>query len=113
MVPHYMCNSANAKMDEASCDDFDNLLLSAISNVDALRHMEFQKKNDTKKKSNSRRGPKATVVKLKLYHLPEASEIPNFAVTTHGLVKQHMNQGYGKFHYYFFLHYTLFFKKIS
>eukprot|EP00794_Sanderia_malayensis_P004921 gene4921-5568_t len=77
------------------CEDFDNFLSNAISNVDTLRHMEYQKKSGTKKKSKSRRGPKATVVKLKLYHLPEASEIPNFAVTTHGLVKQHMNQGYG------------------
>eukprot|EP00794_Sanderia_malayensis_P003899 gene3899-4443_t len=90
-----------AKCDMAEsfeCEDFDNFLSNAISNVDTLRHMEYQKKSGTKKKSKSRRGPKVTVVTLKLYHLPEASEIPNFAVTTHGLVKQHMNQGYGKFH---------------
>ncbi len=56
--------------------DFDHLLYGAISNVNALRQIEFQKKaNDTKKRSKSRQGSKATIVQLKA--VPPARSIRN------------------------------------
>eukprot|EP00794_Sanderia_malayensis_P007518 gene7518-8351_t len=55
--------------------------------------MQFQRKNNPKRKGP--RGPRPKVLAIKMYHLPEASQIPSLGVTTRGLVKQHMDEGYG------------------
>ncbi len=48
-------------------DDFDNLLANAISSVDTLRHLQFQRKNDNPNKGKRKtRGPSPKVVSLKL-----------------------------------------------
>ena len=77
-------------------DSFNEFLGEAISDVEALRHMQFRRKQNPKR-TKCPRGPRPKVLAMKLYHLPEASQIPIFGITTHGLVKQHMDQGYGMY----------------
>ena len=77
-------------------DSFNDFLGGAISDVENLRHMQFRRKQ-TEKRKKGPRGPRPKVLAMKLYHLPEASQVPMFGITTHGLVKQHMDQGYGMY----------------
>ena len=63
----YHESSKNVAMDSTSRSemDFNSLLSDAISNVDTLRHLQFQRKNDGGRKKGSR-GPQAKVVKQAL-----------------------------------------------
>ena len=60
-------------------EDFINDFLGeAISDVENLRHMQFRRKQNEKRKKGPR-GPRPKVLAMKLYHLPEASQLPFFS----------------------------------
>ena len=55
-----------------------------ISDVENLRHMQFRRKQNEKRKKGPR-GPRPKVLAMKLYHLPEASQVPFFPLANWGL----------------------------
>ena len=78
-------------------ENFDQNLLSSITNINTLRRFSVKRKGDGTKhpSKKQKRGPKVATVKIKPYHLPPGSAKPrfnNFSCTT---VKRHVENGYG------------------
>ena len=79
-------------------DAFQSLLSNAISGIDSLHHMQYERRN-RKRKASGKPGPKARSAQMKLYHLPDACVLPHFKrlseYVENGTIKQHMDSGYG------------------
>ena len=55
-------------------DSFNDFLGEAVSDVENLRLMQFRRKQNEKRKKGPR-GPRPKVLAMKMYHLPEASQM--------------------------------------
>lgn len=69
---------------------------ACASTVNQLRNMSHRRTSNPRKRQ--RRGPEASTVKVKFYHLPESSRIPKFCKkggTLPQLLVDHMRNGYG------------------
>ena len=92
----YLRYVMDSNFEQHDFPDFESLISSAISGVGSLRHMQYVRKDGTRKrKSSGKPGPKATTAKFKLYHLPDACPLPQFKSASEyqvgGTIKQHFN----------------------
>ena len=68
---------------------------ASAATMAGLLGTQRQQNNAIKHKKSP--GPKRRTVKIKIYHLPDASEMPNFnCKPADPKIKQHMDHGYGE-----------------
>ena len=80
-------------------EDFDSgSIQNCLNSLDQLRHSSFSRNRTSHKKG--KKGPEATTVKAKFYHLPDASRVPKFmkraGANVDPLLLSYMRSGYGK-----------------
>ena len=73
-------------------DDFQEGISRATTSAELARLLGTQRKRKRKRKS----GPAKKSMKIKVYYLPDASELPSKFLASDPLLKLHMQQCYGK-----------------
>ena len=98
-------NPRQRRLSEASADeDFDSRIAAASSaSLASMLGSRLERKSTKNNKKTP--GPKPSMLKIRIYYLPDASELPVFRKTPlDQRIIQHTELGYGKF----ILHYILF-----